>query len=178
MPALTKSTTRPFWDRTADLVALSKPRITSFVLFTTAIGLWLAPAQPSLFLIIGSLFGLTATVAGVNALNMYLEQDVDGLMVRTQDRPLPAGRLQPKIALWFGTLLSLIGVLLVGFSANLFAGLLTLLAVISYVLLYTPLKRFTPSALYVGAVPGALPPLIGWVAARGTIELPALSKRN
>ncbi len=158
----------------ADLVELTKPRITFLVLFTAYIGIALAPIAIPATQTLACLIGLVATVGGVNALNMYIERDVDKLMTRTANRPLPRKRLQPKVALAFGILLSAAGVTLVTLGVNLISGLLTLLAVVSYVLLYTPLKQFTPSALYVGAVPGALPPLIGWTAATGSIELPGL----
>lgn len=156
------------------LIELTKPRITLFVLFTCSVGIWLAPVYLSMQCMLATLAGLAAAVGGVNALNMYLERDVDALMARTQNRPLPTGRLQPRVALCLGIILSGIGVIALGIAANLMAATLTLIAVVSYVLLYTPLKQFTPSALYVGAVPGALPPLIGWTAVMGSIDLAGL----
>ncbi len=157
------------------LIELTKPRLTFLVIFTTSIGMWLAPQSLSLGRIIITLVGMLAAVGGVNALNMYLERDVDALMERTRTRPLPAGRMAPRTALAFGLIVAAAGVVLLAWGVNLISGLITLIAVVSYVMLYTPLKQFTPSALYVGAVPGALPPLIGWVAATGRVDLPALA---
>jgi len=157
-----------------DLFELTKPRLTGLVLFTTSSGMWLAPQSLSLGPAIFTLLGMLAAVGGVNALNMYLERDVDALMVRTQNRPLPAGRMAPRTALVFGLVVAAAGIGLLAWGVNVISALITLMAVVSYVMLYTPLKQFTPSALYVGAVPGALPPLIGWTAATGTIDLPAL----
>ncbi len=156
------------------LLELTKPRVTFMVLFTGSIGLCLAPVAVPSQVLWSTLLGLVGAVGGVNALNMYLERDVDQLMQRTRMRPLPTGRLQPKTALVFGIALVSFGILLIGVFVNLIAALLTLIAVVSYALLYTPLKQSTPLALYVGAVPGALPPLIGWTAATGRIELPGL----
>lgn len=158
----------------ADLFELTKPRLTGLVLFTTSIGMWLAPQQLALGPTLFTLLGMLGAVGGVNALNMYLERDVDALMERTQNRPLPAGRMAPRTALVFGLVVAAAGIGLLAAGVNLISALITLMAVVSYVMLYTPLKQFTPSALYVGAVPGALPPLIGWTAAMGTIDLPAL----
>jgi len=158
-----------------DLLALTKPRITFLVLFTASAGLWLAPVPISAWLVVGTLLGLTLAVGGVNALNMYLERDLDGLMTRTRNRPLPARRLDPDLALWFGLALSMAGIALTAAAANLLTGLLTLIAVVSYVTLYTPLKTKSPWALQVGAVPGAMPPLIGWAAATGSIGLPGIA---
>jgi len=158
-----------------DLIELTKPRITFLVLFTASAGLWLAPVSISSWLVAATLIGLTLAVGGVNALNMYLERDLDGLMTRTRNRPLPARRLDPELALWFGLALSMAGVALTAAAANLLTGLLTLIAVMTYVTLYTPLKPKSPWALQVGAIPGAMPPLIGWAAATGSIGMPAIA---
>ena len=135
---------------TSDLLQLAKPRITALVVFTTAIGLWLAPHGLPPLTIGLTLVGTVLIVAAANVLNMYLERDSDALMSRTMNRPLPAHRMEPGIALRFG------------------------IALVSYVLLYTPMKRRTAAALLVGAVAGAMPPLIGWTAATGRIDLPGL----
>ncbi|MDX1402699.1 MAG: heme o synthase [Kiloniellales bacterium] len=152
-----------------DLLELTKPRVTFLVLFTATVGLWVAPQRPSLLVIFATLAGLSLAVGGVNALNMFLERDTDGLMERTRARPLPAGRLEPTISLWFGLALSLGGVAVMAALVNLLSGLLTLVAVMSYISLYTPLKQHSPWALHVGAIPGAMPPLIGWTAASGSL---------
>lgn len=159
----------------ADLIELTKPRITFLVLFTASVGLWVAPVRPSLPIVLATLGGLMLAVGGVNALNMFLERDTDGLMERTRHRPLPAGRLEPDISLWFGLALSLGGVALVAAMVNLLSAFLTLVAVMSYISLYTPLKRHSPWALHIGAIPGAMPPLIGWTAASGSIGAAGLS---
>jgi protoheme IX farnesyltransferase len=156
-----------------DLVALTKPRITLLNLIATAGGYWLAP--------VGSLPGFVVTALGTglvvgaaNALNCYLERDLDRLMVRTRNRPLPAGRLPPSAALGFGLALAAVGIPLLSLGANPLSALLATLALIGYVLIYTPLKQRSSLALIVGAVPGAAPPLIGWAAATGGIDATGL----
>ena len=152
-----------------DLVTLAKPRITLLVITTTAGGLWLAPVRVDALIIGLALLGTVLIVAGANALNMYIERDVDRRMDRTRDRPLPAGRLSPRVALWFGVALSVIAVPILAIGVNAVTALLALLAHLSYVLAYTPLKQRSHWALLVGAVPGAMPPLLGWTAATGRI---------
>ena len=116
-----------------------------------------------------------AVVAAANALNMYRGRDVDARMARTRTRPLPSGRLSPEVALWFGVVLAFTGISALTFLINPLSGLLSALAISLYVLVYTPLKRVTPYALHVGAIPGAIPPLIGWASVTGELSLPALS---
>lgn len=163
----------------ADLIALTKPRITALVVTTTASGLWLGarvmgerPRATSAAL---ALLGTVIVVAGANALNMYLERDSDGLMERTRERPLPAGRLPAEAALVLGMVCSAVSLPLLTFGVNAVAGLLAAIALLSYVLIYTPMKRRSPAALLVGAVPGAIPPLLGWAAATGGIGWPGLA---
>lgn len=159
-----------------DVVTLTKPRITFMVLFTCMGGYWLAArffrvaieARVALPLLVG----IALVVGGANALNMYIERDTDRLMSRTMTRPLPQGRLAPEVALAVGLLLSAVSVPLLLFVVNAVTGLLAAVALLSYVLLYTPMKRRSPFALLVGAVPGAIPPLMGWSAARGTLDGP------
>lgn len=161
-------------DFAIDVVTLAKPRITGMVLLTALGGFWLAtrvsgaPRSPRA--IATMLVGTAFVVAGANALNMYLERDTDALMDRTRDCPLPAGRLNPKVALGFGLLMSAIAVPLLTFGVNAATGLLGAIALVSYVLVYTPLKRRTTAALPIGAIPGAIPPLLGWTAAAGRME--------
>jgi protoheme IX farnesyltransferase len=152
-----------------DLLALAKPRITALVVTTTAGGLWLAPRRPSLLHAGLALLGVVLIVAGANALNMYIERDVDARMERTRKRPLPAGRLAPRVALWFGIALSAISIPILAIGVNPTTALLALLANLVYVLAYTPLKPRSHWALWVGAVPGAMPPLLGWTAATGQV---------
>jgi protoheme IX farnesyltransferase len=153
----------------ADLLALAKPRITALVITTTAGGLWLAPVRVGLGTAGLAMLGTVLIVSGANALNMYIERDIDGRMDRTKDRPLPAGRLAPRVALWFGVALSVIAVPILAVGVNLTTALLAVLAHLSYVLAYTPLKQRSSAALLVGAVPGAMPPLLGWTAATGSV---------
>ena len=158
----------------SDLLQLAKPRITALVLFTTASGLWLAPYGVPLRTVIFTLVGTVLIVAAANTLNMYLERDSDALMSRTMNRPLPAGRLAPSVALKFGILLAAISVPLLTFGVGALPGLLAAIALVSYVLLYTPMKRQSAVALLVGALPGAIPPLIGWTAATERLDLPGV----
>ncbi|HKC09979.1 MAG TPA: heme o synthase [Methylomirabilota bacterium] len=155
-------------------VELAKPRITTLVVFTCASGLWLAPGRLSARTVILTLVGTVLIVAAANVLNMYLERDTDALMKRTMNRPLPAGRMDPQQALRFGLALAAISVPLLTFAVGPLPGLLASVALVSYVLLYTPLKRHTTAALLVGAVPGAIPPLIGWTAATERLDLPGV----
>lgn len=156
-----------------DWVSLTKPRITFFVLLTTATGLWLMPIDLPTDLIIYALTGTSLMVAAANVLNMYLERDVDALMTRTCLRPLPAKRLEPEAALWFGLLLAAAAAILL-LKTNLLTFLLGIVSLILYVLFYTPLKQKTLAALFVGAIPGAMPPLMGWTAATDSLNLPGL----
>ena len=158
----------------SDLLQLAKPRITALVLFTTASGLWLAPHGVPLRTVIFTLVGTVLIVAAANTLNMYLERDSDALMSRTMNRPLPAGRLAPSVALKFGIVLAAISVPLLTFGVGALPGLLAAIALVSYVLLYTPMKRQSAVALLVGALPGAIPPLIGWTAATERLDLPGV----
>jgi protoheme IX farnesyltransferase len=156
-----------------DLFALTKPRITAMVLVTEAAGLRLAPGHTQASALLQSLVGTALIVGSANALNMWWESDVDARMVRTQNRPLPAGRLSSEAALAFGLALAAISVPLL-FLVNVATGLLGLVSLVTYVAVYTPLKRHTSMALLVGAVPGAMPPLMGWSTATGGVGLGGL----
>lgn len=158
-----------------DLIALGKPRITMMVLITTAGGIWLAPTPLHLARAIVTLVGVALVVAAANAFNMYLERDVDALMTRTKNRPLPAGRLQPEVAIGFGLFCAVTAVPIVRYAANPLTGELALASLLLYVFAYTPLKRRSTWALVVGAVPGAIPPLMGWTASTGRIDAPGLA---
>jgi protoheme IX farnesyltransferase len=157
-----------------DLLRLCKPRITVMVIVTALGGMWLASrisgAEVTLLLALTALTGITLVVASANVLNMYIERDVDALMERTRNRPLPTGRLAPAVALWWGVALGAVSIPLLGFSVNWLTAGLAGVSLFLYVLVYTPLKRVAPIALMVGAVPGAAPPLLGWTAATGTID--------
>lgn len=159
------------WSRSAsDLLSLAKPRLSSLVIFTTGGAAWLAGGNTAWPRLIAAVVGTSLIVGAANALNCYLERDVDGLMKRTADRPLPAGRMAPEVALWLGRVLMFIGFPILTLGTNLLTGALAGLALASYVLVYTPLKRRSAHATLVGAIPGALPPLIGWTAITGRIE--------
>ncbi|MFO0626168.1 MAG: heme o synthase [Polyangiales bacterium] len=157
-----------------DLVALTKPRLSSLVLCTTAGGLWLAHGALARWSSVAALAGTTLAVAGAHALNCYIERDIDRYMARTRGRPLPAGRLEPRVALVLGVALALVSIPLLWVAVNPVTSLLGALALGTYVLVYTPMKTRSPAALYVGAVPGALPPLMGWTAATGRIDAAGL----
>ena len=157
------------------LVQLTKPGVTRMVLVTVAFGAVIAPGRLDWAKLWITLIATGAVVGASNALNMYLERDVDAHMARTRDRPIPTGRVSAETALWFGVSLAFAGLFALSFFVNPLAGLLCATALVSYVLAYTPLKRVTPYALHVGTLPGAIPPLIGWAAMTGKLSLAALS---
>jgi protoheme IX farnesyltransferase len=154
----------------ADLVALTKPGILSFSLLTCAAGMSLAPGYAGVSLWLPLLAGTAMLVGSANALNMYLEREIDCLMARTRNRPLPAGRMEPIWALGFGVGLAAISVPLLSFAVNPLTGFLGVVALLSYVLWYTPLKQRSALATIVGGLPGAMPPLLGWTAVTGRLD--------
>jgi protoheme IX farnesyltransferase len=157
-----------------DYLALGKPRLNALVLATTLVGYLMArPADLSGYHLAATLAGTLLAAFGANALNAYIEADRDARMRRTRERPLPGRRIPPRPALWVALLTSLCGVLLLAGGVNLLAAFLAAAAVLIYVLGYTPLKTRTPLCTLVGAVAGAIPPIIGWAAAAGRIELGA-----
>ncbi len=156
------------------LLTLTKPRVTWLVSLSAAAGLWLAPHRlpwPRALLVFLS---ITALVGSANALNCYLERDVDARMRRTRSRPLPAGELSAPLAHAFGVVLGAMALALLWATSNLLTAALGLVALVGYVGVYTPMKRRSPWALLVGAVPGALPPTMGWTAASGSLDAGAL----
>ena len=157
------------------LVALTKPRIAVLSVATALVGLALAPGRPSPGVVVAVLLGTSLIVGSANTLNMYLERDIDAKMARTRRRPLPSGSMRPEVALWFGILQGLLGLPILALGANLLTGLLGAIALFLYVLVYTPLKQRSVHALFVGAVPGAMPPLLGWTAGTGSLSLVGLS---
>lgn len=173
MPQLTQAATSGTDLSTAisDLIALTKPRLSALVIITAGGGLWLSGTSPSLATAIAAVGGTTMVVAAANTLNCYLERESDRDMARTAGRPLPAGRMPANTALAFGLALTAIAVPLLTFATTPLAGLLAAIALLLYVLVYTPLKRRSSINTLVGAIPGAMPPLIGWTAASGQIEL-------
>ncbi len=159
--------------RLSDSLALAKPRISLLALITAAAGMWIAPQRPSWGHLLAALLGILLLVAGANALNMFLERDVDGLMERTRHRPLPGQRMSPDFGLGIGALFIGLAIPVLFYGVNPLTGVLGLVSLGIYVLCYTPLKRKTSLALWIGAIPGAAPPLLGWSAAMGTLALPA-----
>ena len=161
--------------RSIDFVTLTKPRLNLLVLVTTLGGLYLAsPEGVAISLLVHTLVGTALVAGGAAALNQVWERNTDRLMRRTSGRPLPQGRLGVNEGTWFGVILTSIGLVELTFGANSVAAAVALATSASYVLAYTPLKTRTSLATLVGAVPGALPPVIGWAAATGEITLPAL----
>ena len=159
-----------FTRRAADYIEFIKPRLVVMILITTAAGFYLGAQQTvDWMLCLHTLIGAGLTAAGVLGLNQYLERDVDAQMKRTQERPLPDGRMHPWEALLVGAALTGGGMLYLTFIVNTLSGFVISLIVVSYLFLYTPLKRKTSLCTLIGAVPGALPPVVGWVAARGTL---------
>ncbi|HEY4818775.1 MAG TPA: heme o synthase [Candidatus Acidoferrum sp.] len=155
-------------------VALTKPDVSFLVLITTAAGYYMGARGPVAWLhLIHTVFGTMLIAAGTAALNHYIERDSDRLMRRTASRPLPSGVLKPRQALAYGITLSVAGAVYLYFAAGALAAGLGILTCLSYLLAYTPLKKRTVWATFVGAFPGAIPPMIGWVAASGRLDLGA-----
>jgi protoheme IX farnesyltransferase len=157
--------------RVRDYVELTKPRITTLVLITTWVGAYVAaPGLADSWLLVQTLIGTGLACSGCSALNQVWEAHHDRNMRRTADRPVPSGRLRASEAQLFGVTITLLGLLHLAVFVNLLAALLTAATVASYLFVYTPLKRRTWMATMVGAIPGALPPMIGWAAARGSLD--------
>jgi len=169
--SVTTATERRF----VDFVMLTKPRLNLLVLTTTLAGLYLAsPSGVEIALLLNTLVGTALVAGGAAALNQVWERRTDALMRRTSTRPLPGRRLSVADGTWFGVLLSIMGLAQLALLVNITAAAVAAATLISYVLVYTPLKVRTSLATLVGAIPGALPPVIGWSAATGRITLPAL----
>ncbi len=156
--------------RVEDYIELTKPRMVLMILITTAAGFYLSTqGAVNWILFLHTLIGSGLTAGGVLGLNQYLERDIDSLMSRTQQRPLPAGRLHATEALLFCVILTCGGMLYLTFMVNPLSGFVISLIVVSYLFAYTPMKRSTSLCTLVGAIPGALPPVVGWVAAQNTL---------
>ncbi len=154
-----------------DLVELVKARLTLLVLITTAVGFYLGAEGPVNFAaLLHTVFGTAAAAAGAAALNQWWEHNLDALMQRTRSRPVPAGRMRPRDAVILGSALSVFGVAYLAFVCNALSAALAAITIIIYIFAYTPLKRVSTFNTALGAVPGALPPMIGWAAARGTLN--------
>ena len=162
------------YSRLDDLVLLTKARLSFMVLMTTFVGFFLATkGKADWVLFFNTVLGTSLAAFGAAVLNQYLEIDTDALMVRTQNRPLPARRTSPRQALLLGIGLSLGGSLYLIITVNWLTGALALTTLATYLFLYTPLKRKTYLCTYVGAIPGAIPPMMGWTAVRGSLDAPA-----
>jgi protoheme IX farnesyltransferase len=159
----------------SDLVDLTKPRLSLLVMVTALVGTLVAPEKIYFFKALLSFLLITMVVIGAAALNCYIEREGDAKMIRTKDRPLPAKRMQPKTALWFGVLLLIISIPSICVFINGLTGLLAFIAAALYLYAYTPMKRKSELAVYVGAIPGALPPVMGWTAVTGKIDLMAIT---
>jgi protoheme IX farnesyltransferase len=154
-----------------DYLALSKARIVLMVLITTAAGYFFAAPHPDGLLLFHTLFGTALVAAGTNALNQYIEREHDALMRRTRMRPLPDGRIRPRTALVFSAGIALLGTAYLVVTVNVLTAVLGALTLTSYIFVYTPLKRVSTICTVVGAVPGAIPPLMGWTAATGSLGI-------
>ena len=162
--------------RAASYFELTKPRITCFILMSMAVGFLfgahLAPAWTWIQLL-NALLGTGLIASGTAALNQWYESEPDALMRRTKARPIPSGRVTSRHAFWFGFALSAAGFALLCLGVNILTGLLGLFTLASYLFVYTPLKRRSPISTTIGAIPGAMPPLIGYAAASGRLNFEA-----
>jgi len=158
----------------SDYWALTKPEVNFLILVTTFAGFYLAPASGlggfRALLAIHTLLGTLLVASGTGTLNQFVERSFDAQMRRTARRPLPSGRLKASRVLWFGISLSLAGAVYLSLAVNVLTSLLAVITLLSYLFVYTPLKRKTPLCTLIGAFPGAVPPLIGWAAARGRLD--------
>jgi heme o synthase len=160
--------------RVADYITLTKPELTFLSVLTALAGALLAvDGAVPLDILAHVLLGTALVGGGAGALNQYIEREFDAQMRRTENRPLPSGRLSAGEVLVFGILLSVVGVVELLAFTNFLAGLLAGITLVTYLFLYTPLKRITPWSTFVGGIPGAIPPVIGWAAMRGEITIEA-----
>jgi protoheme IX farnesyltransferase len=160
--------------RAAAYVELTKPRITFLIVLTSAAGFCLgARGSVDYLTFTHAMLGIALLSSGIATLNQFMERDLDGLMRRTESRPLPSGRLFPIEALWFGVVLTLTAEIYLAVSVNVLTAVLGLTVIAGYLFLYTPLKTRTTLSTAFGAFPGAMPPLMGWTAARGEIDVAA-----
>ena len=160
----------------SDLAELVKARLTLLVLLTTAVGYYLGARDAIRALsFINAVLGTALAAGGAAALNQWWERQLDAQMHRTRERPIPGGRMSPRDALFLGILLSLGGTIYLAVACNALAAWLAALTIVLYIFAYTPLKRISTSNTLVGAIPGAIPPMIGWAAARNNVDLGAWS---
>ena len=156
----------------ADFIALLKPRVMSLVVFTALVGIVLAPGHVHPVIALTSLICIAAGAGASGALNMWYDRDIDALMVRTAGRPIPQGRVSPQEALAFGMVLAFFSVVTLGILVDWFAAALLAFTIFFYVVIYTMwLKRSTAQNIVIGGAAGALPPVVGWVAASGSLSV-------
>ncbi|MGZ7033393.1 MAG: heme o synthase [Thermoanaerobaculia bacterium] len=168
-PVVVTALPRTFKGVVRDYLELSKSRIVMMVLITTAAG-FLAAAKPfDAILLLHTLVGTALVAAGTNALNQYVEREHDAKMRRTRNRPIPAGRMTPRAALLFSTGIAIAGTIYLALAVNLLTAILGAFTLTSYIFVYTPLKRMSTACTIIGAIPGAVPPLMGWTAATGAL---------
>jgi len=173
-PSLWTTPTAPA--RVRDYVDLLKPRVMSLVVFTGLVGVLIAPAHIHPFEAALAVLAIALGSGAAGAINMWYERDLDALMARTANRPLPAGRVEPDDALGLGVLLSIFSVLLMALATNFVAAALLAAAILFYVFVYTIwLKRRTPQNIVIGGAAGAFPPMIGWAAVTGDVSLTGLT---
>lgn len=153
-----------------DIFSLTKPRLSSLVIFTCALGLFLAPGSIALWDAVIAIAATSALVGGACIINCVMEKDIDALMERTKNRPLPSGRLSSELALAVGVGLIVVSLASLYIMINQLTAVLGFTAMVAYVFLYTPLKQKTSMALFAGAIPGALPPLMGWTSVTNSID--------
>jgi len=158
-----------FVTTTRDYLELSKARIVLMVLITTAAGYLIAAPRIDAALLINTLVGTALVAAGTNALNQYVEREHDAKMRRTRLRPLPDGRITPQAALVFSAAIAIIGTLYLALAVNVLTAVLGAFTLTSYIFVYTPLKRISTICTLIGAIPGAIPPLMGWTAATNSL---------
>ncbi len=176
LPSLLVKPATPLMSALADYLALIKFRLLSLVLVSTCMGYFIgADASTPLAPLLYALIGITLVGGGANTLNQWKERSNDALMYRTRARPLPAERVYPINALWFGIAISQLGFIIMGFGVNTLTLALGFLSWASYLFLYTPLKTRSPLNTWVGAVPGAIPAILGCTAATGTLNAAALA---
>jgi protoheme IX farnesyltransferase len=162
--AVGQSLMSSFWN-------LTKPRLSFMSVASAIFGYFAAIPDKNLSVFISLLIGTSLAAGGSAAINQWMERIEDGLMERTADRPIPSGAINPTLALWYGITLSFLGSYILFVGTNAYAGVLVLATIVSYLVFYTPLKKVSVYATEIGAIPGALPPLIGWVAATGEFSI-------
>lgn len=159
-----------------DFYELTKPRMNFLVVITTAVGFYMAAGSSTNWIVLlHAIIGTFLTASSAGVLNQYIERKLDALMPRTIDRPLPAGRVFPIEALMYGVLLGVAGIAWLAIFVNPLTALLGAFTLCSYIFIYTPAKRWTTLNTVIGAVPGAIPPMMGWTAAHGALSAEALA---